>query len=92
MFFLALFCIKILKNPKKILIIIQRSNGDVLLSSPLINSLYDYYNMPEIDLLVNDDTLAVSELLPNVNLIHSFSYQQKNERRISQEKEIFLKI
>ncbi|MDB4037955.1 glycosyltransferase family 9 protein [Candidatus Thioglobus sp.] len=81
-----------MKNPKKILIIIQRSNGDVLLSSPLINSLYDYYNMPEIDLLVNDDTLAVSELLPNVNLIHSFSYQQKNERRISQEKEIFLKI
>jgi heptosyltransferase III len=81
-----------LKNPKKILIIIQRSNGDVFLSSPLINSLYDYYNAPQIDILVNDDTLAVSKLLSNVNLIHSFSYQQKYERRISQEKEILVKI
>jgi heptosyltransferase III len=81
-----------LKNPKKILIIIQRSNGDVFLSLSLINNLYDSFNMPQIDLLVNEDTLAVAKLLPNINCIHTFSYQMKSERRLNQEKEIIFKI
>ena len=52
---------------KHILIIIQRSNGDVLLSLPLINALFEYYNSPKIDLLVNDDTSPLAQLLPNIN-------------------------
>ena len=79
-------------NPKKILIIIQRSNGDVFLSLSLINALYNYYKFPQIDLLVNDDTLAVARLLPHVKYIHTFSYQKKSDKRWNQEREIICKI
>ena len=81
-----------MKNPKKILIIIQRSNGDVFLSLSLINALYDYYHFPLIDLLVNDDTLRVAKLLPHINFIHTFSYQKKRDKRWNQEKEIITNI
>ena len=92
MFFLVLFYIKILKKPKKILIIIQRSNGDVFLSLTLINALYNNLNSPQIDLLVNDDTLAVARLLPNINFIHTFSYKKKYEGRWGQEKNLVKSI
>ena len=75
-------------NTKKILIIIQRSNGDVFLSQALIGSLYEYYKSPQIDLLVNDDTLPVARLLPNINFIHTFSYKAKRQNRWKQEKNI----
>ena len=93
-----------MKNPKKILIIIQRSNGDVFLSLSLINALYDYYHLPQIDLLVNDDTLTVAKLLPHINFIHTFSYQKKRGKTLltalgmilnrvwNQEKEIITSI
>jgi heptosyltransferase III len=81
-----------LKNIKKILIIIQRSNGDVFLSLSLINALFDYYDSPLIDLLVNDDTAAVANLLPHINFIHTFSYKQKKDRRFLQEREIISSI
>lgn len=77
-----------MKNPKKILIIIQRSNGDVFLSQTLISVLYEYYKSPKIDLLVNDDTLSVAQLIPNINFIHTFSYKKKHENRWKQEKYI----
>jgi heptosyltransferase-3 len=77
---------------RKILIIIQRSNGDVFLSSPLINKLYSYYNQPQIDLLVNDDTLAIAKTIQNINHIHTFSYKQKKENRLGQEKKIISNI
>ncbi len=75
-----------MKKTKKILIIIQRSNGDVFLSSNLINVLYKYFNSPEIDLLVNDDTINIAKLLPNICSIHQFSYKKKNKQRWQQEK------
>ena len=81
-----------MKNPKKILIIIQRSNGDVLLSQALITALYEYYNSPQIDLLVNDDTLSIARLLPNINFIHTFSYKKKRENRWKQEKDIIASV
>ena len=81
-----------MKKPKKILIIIQRSNGDVLLSQTLISALYEYYNSPQIDLLVNDDTLSVAQLLPNINFIHKFSYRKKHEKRWKQEKDIITSV
>ncbi|MBT5491272.1 glycosyltransferase family 9 protein [bacterium] len=77
-----------MKQIKKILIIIQRSNGDVFLSSPLINAVYNYYENPQIDLLVNDDTSMIAKTLSNINHIHQFSYKKKKENRISQEKEL----
>jgi heptosyltransferase-3 len=75
-----------LKSPKKILVIIQRSNGDVFLSANLISNLYEYYGSPEIDLLVNDDTYSLAKLLPHINFIHQFSYNKKRENRWQQEK------
>ena len=77
-----------MKNIKKILIIVQRSNGDVLFSLPLINALYEYYQQPQIDLLINDDTLPLAKLLPHVNFIHQFSYQKKRDNRWQQEKRL----
>ena len=91
MYFLVHFCIKILKNPKKILIIVQRSNGDVFLSLNLINQLYEHYNYPQIDLLVNDDTLPVARILPYVNCIHTFSYQKKKNKDGNKRKKLFKK-
>ena len=58
MSFLVHSYIKILKKTKKILIIIQRSNGDVFLSSNLISVLYKYFESPEIDILVNNAGIA----------------------------------
>ena len=84
--------IKILKNIKKILLIIQRSNGDVFLSHPLVSILSSAYSDAKIDLLVNDDTLEVAKLLPNVEFIHTFSYKKKQDKRFSQEKSIVLSI
>ena len=76
----------------KILVIIQRSNGDVLLSSSLIEQLQENFQPKEIDLLVNDDTVSVAKTLPNIHQIFTFSYQMKHESRWRQEKAIFKKI
>ena len=81
-----------MKKINKILIIIQRANGDVLLSHYLITSLFKNFNQPKIDLLVNDDTIAIAKLLPNINFIHTFSYKDKRENPWRQEKKIIQKI
>ena len=81
-----------MKKHRKILIIIQRSNGDVFLSIGLITSIFKFYNSPQIDLLVNDDTFQMANLLPHVSKIITFSYKNKTENRWLQEKEIFSKI
>ena len=81
-----------MKNPRKILVIIQRSNGDVFLSTTLIKSLFNFYNNPQIDLLVNDDTFSVAKLLPNITQIHQFSYLKKKNSRWTQEKKLLLGI
>lgn len=62
---------------KQILIIIRRVNGDVLLTSPLIQHLRDHYEGVDIDLLVNDDTLAIAKALRPIRQIHVYSYQWK---------------
>ena len=81
-----------MKKYKKILIIVQRSNGDVFLSATLIQKIFDFYTSPKIDLLVNDDTLQIAKLIPYVNQIHTFSYKKKSTNRWSQEKKIFLRL
>ena len=79
-------------NPKKILIIVQRSYGDVFLSLNLITELYNYYNHPQIDILVNDDTLSLAKLLPYVANIHTFSYTKKRDSRWAQETKLIKSI
>jgi heptosyltransferase III len=81
-----------LKKIKKILIIIQRSNGDVFLSSNLISTLNKYYESPTIDLLINDDTYSMASLLPHIGFIHQFSYNKKIKGRWQQEKELIKSI
>ena len=81
-----------MRKVKKILVIIQRSNGDVFLSTSLINNLYKFYNSPEIDLLVNEDTLKIAKLIPNIKFIHIFSYILKKNSQLKQEKNIFKSI
>ena len=51
----------------KILIIMQRSNGDVFLTLPLIRALQDKHPDAHIDMLVNDDTLGIAKTLPHIN-------------------------
>ena len=81
-----------MRKTKKILIIIQRSNGDVFLGSSLIKALYEHYQAPQIDLLVNDDTLSLAKLLPCIKNIHTFSYQKKQVNRWSQELDILVSL
>jgi heptosyltransferase III len=81
-----------LKNPSKILVVIQRSNGDVLLSSSLVKTLYENFDSPKIDILVNDDTISVAKILPNINKIYTFSYEKKSSNRWRQEKDIFKQL
>jgi len=81
-----------LKNPKKILILIQRSNGDVFLSTSLIKGLYEYYESPHIDLLINDDTFSIARLIPFIKNIYTFSYHEKKNNRWTQEKNLITKI
>ena len=77
---------------KSILIIIQRSNGDVFLSSPLIDQLQNAFIGSKIDLLVNTDTISIAKTLTKVNKVYKFSYEEKNKNRYRQEKNIFKKI
>ena len=81
-----------MKKINKILLIAQRSNGDVYLCLNLIHELYKYYKNPQIDILVNDDTLSVAKLLPYINNIHTFSYSKKRDSRWSQEVKIVKSI
>jgi heptosyltransferase-3 len=81
-----------LRKPKKIIIIIQRSNGDVFLSSSLINALYGHYENPQIDLIVNDDTYSIAKLIPFIQNIYTFSYHLKQKSRWKQEKNLISKI
>lgn len=81
-----------MKNPKKILIIIQRSNGDVFFSASLIKNLHKFYDASQIDMLINDDTLSIGKLIPFVNNIYTFSYIEKKKNRWRQEKNIVCSI
>lgn len=57
---------------KRILIIVRRSNGDVLLAAPLLARLAAHYPQAHLDLLVNDDTAAIAKALQPVHQIHVY--------------------
>ena len=56
--------------------------GALFLSSSLIKALYEHYESPQIDLLVNDDTIAIAKLIPFIKNIHTFSYQKKKSFKL----------
>lgn len=61
----------------EILIIVQRSNGDVFLSEPLIRTLKLTYPDSSIDILVNADTVAIAKTLQGIRHIHTYDYGWK---------------
>ncbi|MEI6639935.1 MAG: lipopolysaccharide heptosyltransferase [Chlorobium sp.] len=79
-------------TPQRILIIVQRSNGDVFLSSPLIEGLFRAYGSPYIDLLVNSDTLPIARTLPHIVDIHQFTYNSAGKGRGTQTTDLLKKI
>ena len=81
-----------MKNIKSILIVVQRSNGDVFLANTLIFYLHKFFPTAQIDLLINDDTIAIAKLLPNIRNIYKFSYSLKKSNPIKQEISILKKI
>jgi len=64
-----------MKPVNRILVVIRRYNGDVLLSSPLIEALHKHYSAPKIDLLVNEDTLGVAKTIKYIDTIYTYSYK-----------------
>ena len=81
-----------MKNTKKILIIIQRSNGDVFLSRSLVEQIQKSLRPKSIDLLVNDDTLPTAKLIPHIGQIYTFSYLKKKNTQWTQERDLIKKI
>ncbi len=79
-------------TPRSILVIVQRSNGDVFLSSPLIEGLFRAYGSPRIDLLVNSDTLPIALTLPHIVEIHQFTYNGDGRGRGTQTTDLLKKI
>jgi heptosyltransferase-3 len=77
---------------KSILLIIQRSNGDVFLSASLINQLHENLKPNKIDILVNSDTANIAKSLMKINKVITFSYNEKKQNRLAQEIRIFKKI
>jgi heptosyltransferase-3 len=75
-----------------ILIIIRRSNGDVLLSASLIAQLEERLKPDAIDLLINEDTITIAKTLPFVRRVITFSYQKRQKNRWKQEKNIIKEI
>ena len=78
--------------PKTILVVVQRSNGDVFLSEPLLRGLARAYGNPRIDLLINDDTLAIAKTLPHVSAIHTYSYRERAEGKKGQSMALYRKL
>lgn len=84
-----------MKQIDRILIIIRRYNGDVVLASPLIESLLKQYSSVKIDLLVNDDTLGIAKTIAGIDTIHTFSYNWRNlsfPERVKNEFSLFRSI
>ncbi len=63
---------------RKILVIIMRSNGDVYLSLPLLNTLRERYPKAQIDLLVFDTTKETAAALNCADNIYTYSYTWKS--------------
>ncbi len=65
----------------KILIVIRRYNGDVLLTEPLIRALKSSLNA-QIDILINQNTLAVAKTIPFIDNFILFSYEKTISKKL----------
>lgn len=77
------------------LLIIRRSLGDVLATSPLVNILHESFPDGHIDLLVNDDTYAMAKAIKHVRHVYTFSYgwgKKGIRERVGQEFSLIRKI
>ena len=59
----------LVKSPDRVLLIIMRYLGDVLLTTPLISSLSQAYKSAKIDVLVFENTAGILEGNPDINKI-----------------------
>ncbi len=59
----------LVKTPDRILLIVMRYLGDVLLTTPLISSLRQAYQSAKIDVLVFENTAAILKGNPDINRI-----------------------
>jgi len=64
---------------KRFLIIVRQANGDVLLSSSLVQGLRIAYPEATIDLLVNEHTRELAEAIPEVNQVLAYDYAWKKK-------------
>ncbi len=69
----------LLRSFKRVLIIIRRSLGDVLATSPLINVLHEYNPGVQIDLLVNEDTYGMARAIKHVRKVLRYDYAWWNK-------------
>ncbi len=74
---------------RRILIIICQANGDVLLSSPLIQTLHETYPQASIDLVVNASTVSMAESLLHISNVYSYDYSWKKRGKFYQFKQEF---
>lgn len=79
-----------LRSFKKILIIIRRSLGDVLATSPMINALYEFNPNAQIDLLVNEDTYRMARAIKHVNKVLCYDYAWWDKGTVNGVKNEFL--
>jgi heptosyltransferase-3 len=59
----------LVKSPDRVLLIVMRYLGDVLLTTPLISSLHQAYKSAKIDVLVFENTAGILEGNPDINKI-----------------------
>lgn len=83
--------IELTATPERILVIILRYLGDVLLTTPLISSLRKIYNTAEIDILVFKNTAAILEGVSDINNIITISNKPTLNEQLALYKRIFRK-
>ncbi|MCC3704360.1 putative lipopolysaccharide heptosyltransferase III [Rouxiella badensis] len=70
---------KILNSPRRILIIKLRHHGDMLLTTPVINTLHQHYPDAEIDMLVYLETRDMLASHPALNQLFTIDRQWKKQ-------------
>lgn len=64
-------------NPKRILVIAVPSLGDVLLTTPLIESLQSRFPNSTIDILTREESKSICQIIPHINKVVTFNYKSK---------------
>jgi heptosyltransferase-3 len=81
----------LVKKPDRILLIIMRYLGDVLLTTPLISSIRQAYKSAKIDILVFDNTAAILEGNPDIDNVICIPNKPTLEEQLHLYKNLFRK-